>query len=278
MQLQNMTSPIGQTGSPISRKLTIVIPVRIDSEERKANLKAVLLHIYGLGCRVLVLEADSHPRLDKEEWMEKTDYTFVKDESPVFHRTRYINKFLRKAETEIVSVWDADMLVSYEQVDEAMSLISQGCTIAYPYNGECVMLPDKESDMVRKAFDVDFLKSRRMKSVFGRKCCGGVFLVHRKRYLGCGGENENFTGWGPEDAERLRRVCILGHKACWIKSGQAYHLYHPRGKNSDFYAEEAAVRLRKELCRVCSMERDELKNYIETWKWAKTTLKQILTQ
>ena len=127
------------------------------------------------------------------------------------------------------------------------------------------MLSDRDSDMTRKAFDVEYLKSRRMQSVFGRKFCGGVFFVHRERYFECGGENEHFTGWGPEDAERLRRVSILGHKVCWTNASQAYHLNHPRGKNSDFFEEEATIRLRKELCKVCSMDQEELKHYIESW-------------
>lgn len=250
----------------ISSKLTIVMPVRIDSDERKANLQAVLSHISRLGCRVLVLEADSEPKLEQEAWMRSVEYLFIKDESPVFYRTHYINMLLRKAGTDIVSVWDADILVSYEQVTEAISLIEQGCTIAYPYNGEYVMLSDRDSDMTRKAFDVEYLKSRRMRSVFGRKFCGGIFLIHRERYSECGGENEHFTGWGPEDAERLRRVKILGHEARWTNTGQAYHLYHPRGRNSDFFEEEAAIRLRTELCKVCCMEQDNLKKHIGTWQ------------
>lgn len=265
----DMTTEIRQEVSlainSISSKLTIVMPVRIDSDERKANLHAVLSHISRLGCRVLVLEADSEPKLEQETWMSSVEYLFIKDESPVFYRTHYINMLLRNAGTDIVSVWDADILVSYEQVAEAISLIEQGCTIAYPYNGEYVMLSDRDSDMTRKAFDIEYLKSRRMQSVFGRKFCGGVFFVHRERYFECGGENEHFTGWGPEDAERLRRVSILGHKVSWTNTGQAYHLNHPRGKNSNFFEEEAAIRLRKELCKVCSMDQEELKHYIENW-------------
>ena len=266
MQLQNMTHFNNLTYSSFKQKVTIVMPIRIDSEERKENLRTVLSHINRLNCRVLLLEADSEPQLDKEEWIRETDYQFVRDTSPIFHRTRYINMLLREAPTDIISVWDADILVAYEQVFETVSLIEQGYTIAYPYNGEYVMLSDYDSKMIRKNFDIEYLRSRRMESVFGRRFCGGIFFVNRERYFECGGENENFTGWGPEDAERLRRVSILGHDVCWTKTGQAYHLYHPRGKNSDFHEEEVAIRLRKELTHVCSMDAEELKKYITSWK------------
>ena len=248
--------------SSIKQLFTVVIPVRIDYEERKANLRTVLSLLSVLDCRILVLEADSKAKLQNENWILGVEYLFIKDNSPVFYRTRYINMLLHIADTDIVSIWDTDVLISLEQLFEAISMIEQGCTIAYPYNGDFVMLTNIESDMARQRFDAEYLKGKKMQSIFGRKSCGGIFLVHRRRYLDCGGENEHFTGWGPEDAERLRRVSILGHKVSWTNAGQAYHLNHPRGKNSNFFEEEAAIRLRKELCKVCSMDKEQLRNYL----------------
>lgn len=275
MQLQDMNNhntPCNILG--LSNLLTIIMPVRLESDERVNNLKAVLNHVCGLGCRIILLEADTQSifieKINRSTELKKyTRHEFITDSSPVFHRTRYINRLLNETGTEIVAVWDADVLVAYNQVYEAVRNIQKGCTIAYPYNGEYVILSETESNIVRQGFDVGYLKSRKLNSVFGRPFCGGVFLVHRQRYLQCGGENEHFTCWGPEDAERLRRVCILGHGAEWTQKGQAYHLYHPRGKNSDFYSEEDAVRLRKELVRICSMEKEELQNYIKGESWNK---------
>lgn len=252
--------------SSVKQILTVVIPVRIDCEERKANLRTVLSLLSVLDCRILVLEADSKAKLQNENWILGVEYLFIKDDSPVFYRTRYINMLLHMANTDIVSIWDTDVLISLEQLFEAISMIEQGCTIAYPYNGDFVMLTNMESDMARQRFDVEYLKSKKMQSIFGRKSCGGIFLVHRRRYLNCGGENEHFTGWGPEDAERLRRVRILGHKVCWTIDGQAYHLYHPRGSNSNYFSNDEAIKLRTEFCRICSMDREELRRYIKTWQ------------
>ncbi len=256
----------------LSTLLTIIMPVRIDSDERMTNLKAVLHHVCGLGCRVILLEADEHSAFKDSDEMDAETvkcirHEFVEDSSPVFYRTRYINRLLYEADTEIVAVWDADILIAYHQVYEAVENILMGCTIAYPYNGEYVMLSEKESDATRQNFDIENLNSLKLQSVFGRPLCGGVFLVHRQRYLQCGGENEHFTGWGPEDVERLRRVSILGHRVKWTEDGQAYHLNHSRGKNSDFYSEEDAIRLRKELVKVCSMEIYELHDYITGKSW-----------
>lgn len=246
----------------ISSLLTIVFPVRVDCEERQANLCTVLQHLAGLRCRMIVMEADTVPALDKEDWPDMVEYTFVEDTSPVFHRTRYINALLRMADTDIVGVWDTDVLVEYPQIREAVQLVQSGCTIAYPYNGEFVMLSEQMSTNIRKRPDFAYLRQLGAKSFMGRISCGGAYLVHLRRYMQCGGENERFTGWGPEDAERLHRVRILGRRAEWIRSGQLYHLYHPRSANSCYQSEEDACNLRQEFVKICNMDRETLESYL----------------
>ncbi len=242
--------------------LTIVFPVRIDSKERLENLRTALRHLAGWGCRIIVLEADGTPALEAEAWPEHVEYTFVEDTSAVFHRTRYINELLHMAGTDIVAVWDTDVLVDSALVHEAICNILAGCTIAFPYNGQFVMLSEQLSANMRKKTDLEYLRHLGLKSFLGRRLCGGAYLVHRLRYLQCGGENERFTGWGPEDAERFRRIRILGHKVAWTKDGQLYHLHHPRGANSDYQSEAEGDRLRREFIRICSMDKETLTSYM----------------
>jgi hypothetical protein len=186
----------------------------------------------------------------------------VEDASKVFHRTRYINELLRMAGTEVVGVWDTDVLVGYAQIGEAVQRILEGCTIAYPYNGQFVMLSEQMSVHTRKKPDLEYLRSMRLNSFFGRRLFGGAYLVHRQRYFQCGGENERFIGWSPEDAERMHRVRILGHKVAWTQSGQLYHLYHPRGASSSYQSKDDADRLRRELVKICSMDKETLISYL----------------
>lgn len=256
MQLQNIKS-----------LLTIVFPVRIDSEERRKNLHTVIHHLSGLRCRIIVLEADAKSALDDEKWPDGVDYTFVKDVSPVFHRTRYINVLLHMVDTDIVAVWDADAMVDHARIYEAVGNILSGCTIAYPYNGQFVMLTEQLSVNMRKKPDFEYLRQLKLKSFLGRKLCGGAYLADLQRYLQCGGENECFTGWGPEDAERLRRVKILGHKVKWTQGGQLYHLYHPHGANSGYQSEADGDLLRREFVKVCSMDLENLANYMKNEKY-----------
>lgn len=246
----------------IKSRLTFVIPVRIDCEERLANLHTVCRYLAVSGCRIIVLEAASEPALLNEGFPDGVECLFVEDKAERFHRTRYINDLLRMADTDIVAVWDADVLAGYAGIGEAVHQIQEGSTIAYPYNGQMVMLSEQVSAYMRKKPDLEYLHQMKLRSFLGRRLCGGAYLVHRQRYAQCGGENERFTGWGPDDAERMHRVRILGHRVTWAQYGQLYHLHHPDGANSVYRSETDADGLRREFIKVCSMLPDELKSYL----------------
>lgn len=243
--------------------LTIGIPVRIDSKERMANLSAVVKHLSELQCRIIVLEADAYPNINNIDCIDNVDYVYMEDTNSLFHRTRYINQLLQMSRTEVVAIWDTDVLVPYCQIIEALQKIRLGATIAYPYNGRFVMLSEELSKQTRCRLDFDYLRNLKMSPFIGRKLCGGAYLVHKQRYLQCGGENESFTGWGPEDAERLHRIRILGHEACHIALGELFHLYHPRGINSDYRSKDDAKQLREKFVKICCMSSNELKKYIQ---------------
>lgn len=244
---------------------TFVMPFRIDCLERQRNLAFTINWLASLKAKIILLEADVQPRADKSSFHENVEYIFVEDSNPVFHRTHYINILLKQATTEIVSVWDTDIVAAYQQITEAVRNIMEGCTLSYPYNGEYVMLAPDCSEEFVKTGDLKYLEEQDLEPIFNRPFCGGAFFINRQEYLAVGGENEHFTGWGPEDAERLRRVQIMGHQVKWTAEGKAYHLYHPRNDNSRFFDENAAIEMRKELAKVCSMNKEELSEYIKTF-------------
>ena len=82
-------------------------------------------------------------------------------------------------------------------------------------------------------------------------------------HLQSGGENEHFYGWGPEDAERVKRMKILGLPV-YRASGPLFHLYHPRKENSWYGSADIELKNRQEFLTVCSMTRSELQKYIQT--------------
>lgn len=246
----------------LCERLTFGIPVRIDNQETKENLLAVIKYLAGMQCYIIVLEADAMSHANEISCMKNVEYLFIEDTDTGFHRTHYINVLLHMATTEMVAIWSADVLVDYNQIFEALQLIQQGATITYPYDGRFIMLPEQLSEQTRHKLDFEYLRNLRMKPFPRRKLCSGAYIVHKLRYLQCGGENERFTGWGLEDVERMHRVTILGHIVCHISMGELFHLYHPKGINSSYQSKEDARHLREEFIRICCMSPEELKTYI----------------
>lgn len=243
---------------------TFVIPFRIDSDERLRNLRAVLKWIEPLNATIFLLEADKQSKAGEMCSAPNIVYTFIEDANPIFHRTRYINMMLERVKTEIVAVLDADVIVGHSKIAEAVhSIVDDGKTIAYPYDSRFVYLSEEDTVKLIEDMDLRLLDAKELPLLMGRPSCGGIYLAHQERYLALGGENENFVGWGPEDAERMRRVSIMDGGVSWTDTGRAYHLNHPRLENSSYFNEDVATKLRLEFVKVCSMDKDELSAYIK---------------
>ena len=98
-------------------------------------------------------------------------------------------------------------------------------------------------------------------SIGMRPSVGGAFLVNRVAYLRAGGENEAFYGWGPEDAERVKRLEILELPIARVK-GPLYHLDHPRGINSGFDMGERDKRNLEALLATCRRSKAEMLRWL----------------
>lgn len=255
----------------ITSELTIVIPVRIDCEERKVNLDTVLRSLLKTtDCPIIILEADIERRYFFAQQDSRVEYIFIQDNAHVFHRTLYLNKLLKTATTNIVGVWDTDVLLRSSQIRDAAISIKNGITLCYPYDGRFLALSAKQSNEVRSDV-IHFLEAEDNENhvvpMIGRPSVGGAFVVNKRRYLNVGGENENFYDWGPEDAERLKRMEILQEPLEHI-SGALFHLHHPRNINpasADFQARDKHNV--NEFIKICRMNEAELWNYINTWEW-----------
>ena len=259
--------------------ISFVIPLRVDFPERIRNILIVLDFINkNFDSEVIVLEADTERRFYPDINNKEIKYLFVEDKHPVFHRTKYLNLLYAMAVNPILAVWDTDMLLPAEQIEEAAQEIRQGkSVIAIPYNGYFYLTSDDLVCRYQALKDFNFLKGNVMNTMNGQLSVGGAFLVDREKYLKAGGENENFTGWGPEDVERLKRMEILYDKPVYQSAGCAYHLWHPR-TNSRYVDSQDEIIHKQELLKICQMNKTELRkyirnhlilNYINIWEWRK---------
>ena len=101
-------------------EVVIFILVRIDSPERARNLDLTLSHLYGTGIRIEVWEIDAEQKYQLKLSSERIFYHFVFDCDPVFHRTLYWDSLFKKSKYPVVGIWDADIIVEYWQIEEAV--------------------------------------------------------------------------------------------------------------------------------------------------------------
>lgn len=236
--------------------VTFVVPLRIDSPERKANIDAFIKYIFrNFITKVIILEADSERRYFPETYQEGFRYEFIEDKDEVFHRTKWINRLINLSDTQVVGIWDADAIAPVDQIIDAVGIIcSDEAVLSFPYNGRFYSCDILTSDLFRKHLNIEILGKRVpvMNLMHGYHSVGGAFFVNKKKYMAAGGENENIYGWGPEDTERVKRLEISGMSVSY-STGNLYHLWHPIGKNSWFANSELERNNRNELQKTCKI-------------------------
>lgn len=235
--------------------VTFLVPLRIDSPERKENINALIKYTFQkFKTKLIVLEADSIRKFYPEYQNKSLHYKYIIDNNEVFHRTKWINQLISMAKTTYVAIWDSDAISPSQQILNAVKSLRSGlCVMAFPYDGRFYSCDKMSSDLFKKYTDIEILTKHLnvMRLMHGYHSVGGAFIVDKVNYLKAGGENENIYGWGPEDTERVKRMEVLGLPVSF-SPGVLFHLYHPKGKNS-WFANPSIERMnRLELLKTCS--------------------------
>ena len=251
--------------------VTFVIPLRIDSPERARNLDLLVeFLVRNFDSAILVMEADDQQRYVVKNDNHRIRYFFEEDNNPVFHRTRWLNRLYRKADTPVIAGWDTDILAPPGQIVETAIQVRNGqAAMGFPYNGHMYQTGAGLTLLYQETqnLDVFIRKTGELKPMYGDLSVGGAFIVDREKYLRAGGENEFFAGWGPEDVERVKRMEILYDQPVYRVMGGVFHLWHPRYINSRYADQQYEINGKKELLKICGMTADELQNYIQSWPW-----------
>ncbi len=157
------------------------------------------------------------------------------------------------AKTKFVAVWDADVIVPVGQIISSVDkLRSDLVFLTLPYDGRAFLTDKYFADLFKKTGDIEvFMKLfTGMTLMYGYHSTGGAFMTNKKKYLKAGGENEKFYGWGPEDAERLKRLEIM-NLSVHYSAGPLFHLWHPRGKTSWYANNKIEIQNRREFIETC---------------------------
>lgn len=184
----------------------------------------------------------------------------------IIHRTRALNDLAREARSEYVIIQDTDAVIPSTQIQEALEFLSHGVDFVWPYDGTFWRCAESPSQAFSDTLDIVPLMNTEDKRISIRSV-GGCVFVNRKRYLECGGENETFIGYAPEDLERAARLSKLG-STCAVK-GALYHLNHPMLAQSTPGMNPFFQQGNKEYAKVQRMTPEELRAYVDTWTWRK---------
>lgn len=218
--------------------VTFLIPLRVDSIFRLENLLLTVNYLQeNFDCSIKIIEADQYNNGIVENMLSGVDYTFIKDQDPIFHRTKYQNRLALKADTPYIAIWEAEIIIPpYQVLDAIEQLRTDKAEIAFPYDGKALDTSFLLREYYLKQPDINFLNRHagKMSILYNRNdLVGGAILLKREAYIQSGMDNESYYGWGNEDFERNIRWNILGYRI-FRSTGHLYHLSHSRGDNSKY--------------------------------------------
>ena len=263
---------------PALDDVDVVIPVRIDTEDRLENLDTVLAFFDEAftGHRVLVIEHAAEIAARDCALAHGADYHFV-ESGGCFHKSRVFNLGIALADRPFVLLYDCDVLLHPESVVAARdALAADRLDFVYPYNGILLQiararvrgaagalslllasLPRAVADRdAALPADVEFLHGSR-----AEPSSGAALMAVRRRLVLAGGLNENIVSYGCEDTELATRLAKLGTRVNRLDGFSAYHIAHRRGPDShynNFHATNLA-----EWRKVEAMDRTELEAYVQ---------------
>jgi hypothetical protein len=246
-------------------KTTFIIPVCIESNDRYNNAKSVLgfLNKHFKTNVVLHELTNKESKLDFLKSLKNLNIKHIVQEDTLeyYHRTRQLNEMLNIVKTPVVVNYDIDVILPVDSYVKSQNLIVNGeSDFVYPYGEgqyqrEISLLFNRDDFNVN--FDLESISDNLLKT-FPSKY-GHCVFANTKKYRKCGGENENFIGYGPEDQEREHRFITLKYNLSRIDN-LVYHFEHSRTPFSN--GDNKYYKSNHDLCdKLMAMNYETLLNY-----------------
>ena len=243
---------------------TFITCVRIDSEERLANLDFCINFLQtNFKAKIILIEEDATSKIVNR--YQNVHYIFIKSLFPIFQRTRLMNKAVNELlDTPYFCLYDMDIFIDPETYIQAVEYLKE-YSVVYPFDGRFYDIPqkyNKNKDLRTKDIaNVD-------KVMINSNSYGGAIFFKTTDFIKGGMENELFLGWGYEDNERFVRFTTLGFRIKRMDNPM-YHFIHPRGINSSGTNPNVYTN-RAEFEKVSRMTNAELVKYVDTtFHWCK---------
>lgn len=232
--------------------VSFLLLVKFDSIDRIENTVVVCNYLVNnFKTNVYLWEIDSHNNNLFQRLLPNTvNYSFHKDNDPILHRTKYINRMVESIHNKYLAIWDIDVITPVEQVHQAVKLLRNGAEMVYPYKSHFYEISRLFRNLYYDNCDIDFLIDHKcfMNELYAPYPVGGCFIVNRDSYINSGMENANFYGWGIEDGERFLRWSTQHRRVERVK-GPLFHLTHIRGENSLMKSSDDSIIKKRILLR-----------------------------
>lgn len=221
--------------------VTFIVPIFIDTPEQLCNLQNNLRHLTTLFETTILIGEHKAPEVAPvsqklSEFAGSFDYLEFPGAHENFFHTRLLNQLLARVSTPLVCNLDCDAFFSSRQYLMAAQLLRwDAAEFVLPQNGPTIHISQQAQDEVLQVLQTRSLDeneiARLAELVWNGDSVGGEVFGKTQIYRDCGGENENFVGWGWEDFERVSRLEKLGHRLLRTP-GALSHFTHPRGATS----------------------------------------------
>jgi hypothetical protein len=213
---------------------TFIIPIKIDSSDRKRNCKIVLNYLLdNLDFDITILEigtSEVHECVDLNNSRISYDNVCMTPSTP-FHRTKYLNTMAKKCKTEIVCSYDIDVILPIRSYLDAVNhILSDNYDVIYPYGDGFFQRKVSIPENINRIKNPEHLNEFNIEN--GRSYCGHCNFQKKSVYEKSGYENEEFISYAPEDQEKLYRYTRMGFRVGRIDD-VVYHLEHERGVDSE---------------------------------------------
>jgi hypothetical protein len=249
--------------------LTITIPVKIDHEDRKRNLKIVVDFLTrNLKTNIIICEQDTE---EVPNILNGYNFKYLKNKrnDNLIHRTHQLNYMAKESKTPFIANYDADVLVLPKYYEDSLNLLrNKKCSAVIPYAGPCYDVPVNFHKEILSTGSLDCVGDiKKTCGLMNINAVGGALFWNKEDFISGGMENEKFISWGFEDNERFSRFKKLGYKIIRTE-GNMYHLNHHRTPNSNnkhsFYTNNM-----NEFSRINNMSKQQIIKEISTWSWCK---------
>ena len=243
--------------------VTFIIPVRIETADRLANVKALCRQLTNT-YRAKVLVGCEAP--DSLRAVLSSDVEIIHiDGNPdhPFHMTRVVNEIARHAATPIRVHLDTDALIPPEQLLEAVRILrAEEADMVFPFNFAVGVSSQQRSSFSTGALTISRVDKPHPMGGIPNGLCQ---MWNTDSFVRAGTENEFMIGWAPEDTERVIRLEILGMRVRRVP-GPIFHMDHETVPGRDAQSEYHKISM-AEMERIQSMTKVELLADIASWPW-----------